>query len=193
MQEKFHQSQSSQEKTQLLYDAAKTLNHILYDKLFPYWYGTPWSFEGHTSVPNQGEIACGYFVSTLLEDAGFNLNRYKVAQQGAEQIVKILVSENQISRFRNLNLEEFVAAVILQGPGFYVVGLDFHIGFILHQNNEVFFIHSNYTYPFGVVKERALNSIALSNSNYYILGKITSNLELMTKWLEGKTFRILTQ
>ncbi len=45
-------------------------SHYLYSKLLndivPHWYGTPWDFNGHTNIPNQGEIACGYFVSTTL-------------------------------------------------------------------------------------------------------------------------------
>ena len=42
--------------------------------IVPYWYGTPWSFEGHTNQPHQGEIACGYFVSTTLKHMGLNIN-----------------------------------------------------------------------------------------------------------------------
>src|SRR5687768_5014531 len=57
---------------------------LLVDRIIPYWIGTPWSFEGHTSIPNSGKIACGYFVSTTLLDLGFNLNRYTFAQQAPE-------------------------------------------------------------------------------------------------------------
>ncbi len=34
---------------------------LLVDKLIPHWLTTPWSFEGHTPVPREGKIACGYF------------------------------------------------------------------------------------------------------------------------------------
>ncbi|TFG71928.1 MAG: hypothetical protein E4H26_11725, partial [Flavobacteriales bacterium] len=32
---------------------AEFTNHLV-DKIIPHWYGTPWSFGGHTAVPNQG-------------------------------------------------------------------------------------------------------------------------------------------
>ena len=53
----------------------------LLNKIIPFWEGTEWSFEGHTSKPKSGKIACGYFVSTTLQDIGLNLNRYKLAKQ----------------------------------------------------------------------------------------------------------------
>jgi len=55
------------------------LNTLL-NNIVPHWYGTTWAYEGHTNVPVQGEIACGYFVSTTLRHFGFKLNRYKMAQ-----------------------------------------------------------------------------------------------------------------
>ena len=51
---------------------------FLLNAIIPHWYGTPWDFNGHTSIPNQGEIACGYFVSTTLRDIGLKLNRFKM-------------------------------------------------------------------------------------------------------------------
>lgn len=52
----------------------KMVSHLL-DSIIPFWYKTVWSFEGHSEVPRQGEIACGYFVSTTLLHAGLKLNR----------------------------------------------------------------------------------------------------------------------
>lgn len=36
-------------------------------KVFPYWYGTKWDFNGTTEMPQEGSIACGYFVTTTYE------------------------------------------------------------------------------------------------------------------------------
>src|SRR5687768_13237846 len=60
---------------------SRLFTSLLTEKLIPHWLTTPWSFEGHTSIPRQGKIACGYFVSTTLLHMGFNVNRYKFAQQ----------------------------------------------------------------------------------------------------------------
>ena len=66
-----------------LYTVAKTaLEEGIVNGLIPFWYGTEWDFYGYTSVPKQGKIACGYFISTVLLHGGFILNRYTLAQQG---------------------------------------------------------------------------------------------------------------
>ncbi len=62
----------------------QAFTNTLLDDIIPYWYGTDWSFEGHTTVPRSGQIACGYFVSTTLLDAGLRLNRFRLAQQAPE-------------------------------------------------------------------------------------------------------------
>ena len=46
--------------------ASQLLFSNLADSVFPAWYGTKWDFNGHTNVPKEGLIACGYFVSTTL-------------------------------------------------------------------------------------------------------------------------------
>ncbi|MBC7852151.1 MAG: hypothetical protein IAF94_01845, partial [Pirellulaceae bacterium] len=37
------------------------------------WLGTPWDFNGTAKGPGGGKIACGYFVATVLKDAGFQV------------------------------------------------------------------------------------------------------------------------
>src|ERR1700741_5295000 len=62
----------------------KRLVLFLRDSLLPCWYGTPWGFYGTTEEPGQGTIACGYFVTTVLRDAGCSLQRIKLAQYPSE-------------------------------------------------------------------------------------------------------------
>ena len=45
------------------------------DAQFEHWKGTPWDFNGTTRTPGEGAIACGYFVTTVLEQAGFKIER----------------------------------------------------------------------------------------------------------------------
>ena len=101
------------------------------DKIFPYWYGTDWDFNGTTQKPNEGKIACGYFVTTTLRDIGLDINRVKLAQCASEQMIKKLVSEDNIYRFSNKSIEEFETNLKQKGNGIYVVGLDNHTGFVL--------------------------------------------------------------
>src|SRR5688500_20002445 len=35
---------------------SRLFTSLLTEKIIPHWLSTPWSFEGHTSVPRQGEI-----------------------------------------------------------------------------------------------------------------------------------------
>ena len=71
---------------------------LLLNRVIPYWYGTKWSFEGHTSIPMQGEIACGYLVSTTLRDIGININRYRLAQQSPVNVAKTINIDKVISK-----------------------------------------------------------------------------------------------
>src|SRR6187455_2399459 len=39
------------------------------ETIIPGWIGTAWNFNGTSEKPQQGSIACGYFVTTILRDA----------------------------------------------------------------------------------------------------------------------------
>lgn len=148
------------------------------DSIFPDWMGTKWDFNGISNTPGQGMIACGYFVSTTMKHIGFNLNRYKVAQQAASTIINILCDS-----VKTVVLE---ATIInnLKARGdnrLYVVGLDFHVGFLAVENGEVYFIHSDFING-KVVKEKASESKAFSGTNAYVYGEITNNPALFKKW-----------
>jgi hypothetical protein len=65
----------------------------------------------------QGNIACGYFVTTVLRDAGMLLNRVKLSQCASEEMIQQLCSKNNISRYSNLPLAEFTRTVSSKEPG----------------------------------------------------------------------------
>ena len=57
-------------------------------KIFPYWIGTKWDYNGYTNRPgNDKIIACGYFVSTTLKHMGFKWNRFDLAKMYSSNIV----------------------------------------------------------------------------------------------------------
>jgi len=174
------------QKLNVINDAREYLTESVYHEIFPYWYGTGWDFNGTTETPGRGKIACGYFVSTVLRDAGLKVQRALMAQQASENIVLSLTTETHIKRFRNVNITDFVQEVQNWGPGLYVVGLDIHTGFILNVEGDIYFIHSSYIDPYAVVKERALESRILSGSKYRVLGKLSADDQLIMKWLKGE-------
>ena len=159
------------------------LYQCLIQDVFPAWYETPWDFNGISDVPGEGEIACGYFVSTTLKHVGFNLNRYKVAQQAASVIIEAICSNDHINRF---GLKEGIIDFLSEKEnGLYVVGLDFHVGFLQVENGKVHFIHSDY-FNVKVVKELAIESTGFSATNAYVLGSLTGNRKLIQKWFNGQ-------
>lgn len=132
------------QKPEVLARARDRLARALDEDLVPAWYGTAWEFYGVSETPGQGTIACGYFVSTVLRDAGLRVERVRMAQQASEYIVRSLAPEARILRLKGLTNAQVVDEVRKQGDGWYVVGLDFHVGFIRIDGEATRFCHSSY-------------------------------------------------
>ncbi len=180
------------ERKRVLDGAAENLFPIIDNDLIPPWIGTPWDFNGITQVPGEGKIACGYFVSTVLRDAGFGVQRSRLAQQASELIIKSLVASEQIKRFSNIPLDQFITTIESWGKGLYVVGLDCHVGFIIHNDRGIHFAHSSYVPPGEVAYEVASRSSILASSRYRVLGKLSGDDKLMLKWLRGEAIQTRT-
>ena len=150
----------------------QTLLNNIRDSLFCCWLGTPWDFYGTTETPGEGKIACGYFVTTLLRDMGASVNRVKHAQCASEEMIRAVCIKNSIHRYSNEKISSFIEKIKLNGMGLYIVGLDFHTGFILNDGEDVYFIHANYAGKKEVMKEIAIESTVLSSSNYKVIGKV---------------------
>ena len=180
------QKASPTQQTKLLAEARALITKSIYDDLFPAWYGTGWDFNGTSEVPQQGKIACGYFVSTVLRDAGLKVERVRLAQQASENIILSLTTDPFVKRFRRVPIGDFVNAVKESGPGIYIVGLDVHVGFIVNTGSDVYFVHSSYAEPYVVIKEKAIESEILAGSKYRVLGNILADERLINDWLAGK-------
>ena len=76
----FNQADSDSAKKTILNLTKQLIISAICDSLTPYWYGTPWEFYGQTEIPQNGSVACGYFVSTLLKHAGFRVERVRMAE-----------------------------------------------------------------------------------------------------------------
>jgi hypothetical protein len=120
-------------------------------EVVPHWHGTSWSFTGHTETPGQGEIACGYFVSTTLLHTGLNINRYRLAQQSPSDEALMLSLGDTVRvtrRETGAKALEFWRSHLREG--LYFIGLgEGHVGYLLKQRTGLYFIHANYTYPHG--------------------------------------------
>ena len=96
-----------------------------------------------------------------------------------------------IKRFSNTSSDDFIEAIDTWGEGLYVVGLDFHVGYIWHDGQQIHFIHSSIQPTYRVLSEPANKSTVLENSNYRVLGKISEDDELIEKWLLGSEFKTM--
>lgn len=166
-------------------EAAHTLEDALIDVVLPRWNGTPWSFSGTSTKPGTGSIACGYFVSTTLEEAGLRVDRRRLAQQAAEDIILTLTPPGAVMRFSDVPVTKFTAAVAAKGDGLYVVGLDNHVGFLIVRRGEVLFHHSSYVGSTAVVREKAVESPPLVQSRYRVVGKLFTEDALVEAWIRG--------
>lgn len=167
--------------------AGVVFTEFLVNKIIPHWYGTDWDFNGYTDVPNQGLIACGYFISTTMKHMGVNINRYRLAQQAALNGAKSIVDD-----YSKLKWYKKVEELYVLKEGLYKCGLDNHVGYLLKRKGELFFLHSSYVGEAKVTCEFARESPALNSSNNYLITPITSNHYFIRKWLYNERFTVVT-
>ena len=179
-----YQKAGTEARAKVIAKAQKRFVDVVTAGLIPAWYGTAWDFNGVTQVPGEGKIACGYFLTTVLRDAGISLPRAKMAQQASLIIIRSLTPRETILDYSRITSAQFAEKVAAQPKGLYIAGLDIHTGFILHDTKGVWFIHSSYGDPAVVVKEVASKSDVLAQSKRFVLGRV-DNAVLMEKWVTG--------
>jgi len=180
-------------KKEIIAQAREHIFHFLTRLIMPSWYGTSWDFNGTSETPGQGSIACGYFVSTTLRDAGFNIPRRRLAQQPASYMIKNFAdpktNPGHIFEFSNKGIAH-VAAFIDQnlGRGLYIAGLDTHVGFIVHNGKDMRFVHSSYyNPPRCVVSEPIIGNNPLAHSKYRMIGTMLTDT-MVVNWINNHNY-----
>lgn len=161
--------------------ARARLERALDEELLPAWYGTPWEFHGTSETPGKGTIACGYLVSTVLRDAGLRVARVRLAQQASENIVRTLAPADRIRRLKHQTNAQVVEEVRRQGSGWYVVGFDYHVGFLRIDGEAARFCHSSFIGGTGVVCEAPEGAGAFS-STLHVVGEALPDARVLD-WL----------
>jgi hypothetical protein len=175
---------SSKHRKELKHASVKDIRNYLFSVLntdIPeYWTGTPWSFNGTTRVPQHGSIACGCFVTNTLSDLGFNIQRIKLAQMASSQMINTLCVN--VKTLKGMDqLKEYLKTQ--PAKSVFIVGLDFHTGYIIKDEKAAYFLHSNYISAKGVMKENIETSHALANSKAYVIGSLTENTPELKAWV----------
>ncbi|MNV07977.1 hypothetical protein D3C71_984320 [compost metagenome] len=159
-----------------------TITHDFFDQ----WTGTEWDFNGTTRTPRKGKIACGYFITTVLSDAGFKIPRVKWAQQASEYYITRMTSD--VKRFSNQTSEYMKTYFLNQPDGLYVAGLDSHVGFVCKSGDEITFTHASYYDPtIGVQTEELTEDNPFAKSAYRVVGRILGK-EMIQKWILGESW-----
>ena len=181
----YREAKKPQEITRVIREARALLEQQL-PAMMRCWLGTDWAMDGTCSTPGSGQIACGYFVSTVLRDAGFAVERFKLAQQASQNIIGTFLPREDMHVRTGKNYDEFLSEVISRGPGIRIVGLDKHVAFLIVEDDfHLRFIHSSGGSPRCVVDEDRENARALKASNYRVTGNLTGNDDVIHHWLLG--------
>ncbi|MCH7227972.1 hypothetical protein [Haloferula sp. A504] len=187
---RYREAGSGRGREAVIDEAAVFLETALPD-LMRCWLGTPWDFNGHCETPGGGTIACGYFVATVLRDAGFRVDRYRLARQPSQNILRTFLPKNELSLRVGVPYETYAAELRGMDAGIRIVGLDTHVGFIVSRPDGFRFVHSSGSSPWCVVDEAEAEAEVLRRSNYRVQGNLTANRELVRKWLLGEKFTVV--
>jgi hypothetical protein len=159
-------------KNTSLENMPKLLENYLVDSIFEYWYDTEWDYNGTTLEPRKGKIACGYFVTTTLKQLGLNIDRVFLAQQASSVLIKEVCDGPSIKIFTNGNYKKMKDYVKKYNGNIFIAGLDNHVGFIVREEGELYFIHSSGISPYKVVKDKMDESGLIVNSKYHMVGHL---------------------
>ncbi|MFL5765455.1 MAG: hypothetical protein ACJ77K_16030 [Bacteroidia bacterium] len=175
----------SHEKDSIVGYSAQFLRNMT-PEIFNYWYGTDWDFNGITQKPKEGKIACGYFVTTVIRDLGFNIPRSTWAQLPSESMIKKLNSS--VKPFFNKPVEAVITWFRNRPDAVYVVGLDTHVGFVYKEGKTLKFVHANYYEPDSkVVSQNLKGNNPINDASYRVVGQLFE-AEMVKKWILNEAY-----
>jgi hypothetical protein len=184
--ERHRKARGDGERAAVEKDARLLLERVL-PEMMRCWLGTPWDFHGIAEHPGEEGIACGYFVATVLKDAGFKLDRYQLAKQPSENILRSFLPRESCVLRVGEDYKAYTDRLEGAEPGIHLMGLDTHVGFIVLGNDGGFrFIHSSGSDPWCVVDEDRDKAVVLQRSRWRMLGNLTADRQVVRRWLRGE-------
>lgn len=189
-QSKYH-SASKKEKEILLEEAGDYLERVFNQEIVLLWLKTDYDFNGTTQTPRNGEIACGYLVSTIIKQLGFNINRVKMAQAPSLASIRTLAPRKDRFYIRPASspsgsLKQKLATT---GKGLYIIGLDYHTGFIIYNNEGIQFFHTGFRY---VIKEPLKRSYRITfGARKGIYGGKPFTKSMLKKWMTKEPIQLI--
>lgn len=191
MSEYFARASNATAESRKIGEARSYLYKTISNEMFPYWYDTKWDYNGTTQEPRKGAIACGYFVTTTLQHVGFKVERSRLAQQPASHIINSVCDRSTLKRIGHNRHDLLIAHLKSQPDGIFILGLDNHVGFVLKQYDQVYFVHSS-----GgryVMKESIESARSIERSQNYFVANLLSGDAVVRKWLKKQKFATVTR
>ena len=204
LKKRYRKIRSKRQRMRFLQEVRVISRGLLEEAVFPVWLGTTWGFYGTAEEPHKGKVACGYFVVNTLRGLGFrfpenhiartrvgNKRIFDFAKLPAGRMIRKLAHRTDIKAFSRKPIASLLPSLQKLGEGIYILGLDFHVGFILYDGKKAYFWHSSYEGDgkIGWVKrERLVRSTVAGSSKYRVFGKLS--LATHQGWLLGKPIRV---
>lgn len=181
---KKYRNASVEERDIILNEAKVYLMKTMKEKMIPLWLTTDYDYNGMTEVPRRGSIACGYLVYTFVKHLGFQIDRMKLAQSAAYKAIRSLTTKQdrffiEPSNDPQKSLEERIKSI---GYGIYIIGLDFHTGFIINDGKGVRFFHSQERYV-TVEPVNWSRAIEKGASRGIYVGRLFND-QMMKRWID---------
>lgn len=186
---KYAKARTRDEKDKVIAETRGFLETLL-PEMMRCWLGTPWDFHGTAEGPGEGKIACGYFVATVLRDAGFQVDRYKLARQPSQNIIRTFLPAESMTLRVGVPYENFANEVASAEPGVRIVGLDSHVAFLVTTKDGFRFIHSSGSKPWCVVDQGRDEADVLSRSNYRVYGLLSGDRDVLLRWLRAEKIAV---
>ena len=160
----------------------------------------PWGLgpDSTPTRPHQPDtvIACGYFVSSTLENLGLKLDtRFRFAQAPALHAQRSLApAPRDLHVFFSIPGDLLASQIAALGAGLYVIGLNNHIGFVDVRGAEVRLIHASYTGEQVVTDEPLATAQVIANSRAagYFVTPLLQDDRLVEHWLRGEAVPLQT-
>lgn len=114
---------------------------------------------------------------------GCKINRRKLVIVTSAEMMHTLCPGQPLKNLSKPDYRDFNDSLSRLGKGVYIVGLDFHTGFIVIDGKGNWFVHSDYIEKEGVVKEQVLFSAALRSSCTRWLVSLTGDRGFLCRWL----------
>lgn len=176
-------------------EARAYVRSVIRDAIWPAWLGMPWGLGKHSTPVRPHApgtvIACGYFVSSVLENAGLRPGtRFSYAQAPALQVQRSLAPESRdLHRFFSVPGDELARRIAALGDGLYIIGLNNHIGFVDVHGGAVDVVHASYTGAQVVTREPLATAEVIANSRAagYFVTPLFHDDRLVEAWLRGET------